>query len=368
MVKSEITQNFLAYLKAIITKQQDDPNSMPWWGWLLLIMPLLYILYYIFFKKADNEMPVELEEAVTRETQSLEEEIPAADDEMLAVDTEQALEAQIKGLELEQSAEDLLSEKGVIESLDVIETDLDGIEGPEIVQVVKKVVAEDEDMKVSKTTETVSSFIDGTAMTGVSETLHADTEDLDVTRITQRVDTEGEGVDLVESADTFVVDGKDMDVVESVETLIDETTESGTLDVTRTIYDEEKGIGTVETAQTTFEEAEEFAAEATDEADNFVERASTLNFKEAAEAAAPDDLTLIEGIGPKFNSILHGAGVYTFADLAALDPEKIKNIITAAGLRLADTSTWPMQARLAAEGKLEELKELQDKLQGGKFA
>ena len=82
----------------------------------------------------------------------------------------------------------------------------------------------------------------------------------------------------------------------------------------------------------------------------------------------PDDLTLIEGIGPKINEILHAAGVNTFSELAALDAEKIKEILTTAGLRLADTSSWPQQAQLAADGEMEKLQALQDSLKGGRVA
>ncbi len=86
----------------------------------------------------------------------------------------------------------------------------------------------------------------------------------------------------------------------------------------------------------------------------------------AAASVKPDDLTNIEGIGPKIKSILHAAGVKTFSDLAAMEPEQIKEIITDAGLRLADTTTWPEQARLAASGEMEKLQVYQDSLKGGR--
>ncbi|RME70040.1 MAG: 4Fe-4S dicluster domain-containing protein [Chloroflexi bacterium] len=88
-----------------------------------------------------------------------------------------------------------------------------------------------------------------------------------------------------------------------------------------------------------------------------------------AEAPAqPDDLTKIEGIGPKINALLQNAGITTFAQLAATDVEKIQQILTEAGSRyqLADPGTWPQQAKLAAEGKWEELQKLQDSLKGGR--
>lgn len=93
--------------------------------------------------------------------------------------------------------------------------------------------------------------------------------------------------------------------------------------------------------------------------------------KKAAKAPAKakkDDLKKIEGIGPKIASILTENGIGTFAELAAADPEKIREILVAQGSRyqMHDPTTWPQQAALAAEGKWDELKELQDNLKGGR--
>jgi len=79
-----------------------------------------------------------------------------------------------------------------------------------------------------------------------------------------------------------------------------------------------------------------------------------------------DDLTLIEGIGPKIQSILREASVDTYAKIADLLPEEIMGILQAGGIRLAVAETWPKQAKLAAEGKMAELDELQEKLKGGR--
>ncbi len=86
------------------------------------------------------------------------------------------------------------------------------------------------------------------------------------------------------------------------------------------------------------------------------------------EEPPADDLTAIEGIGPKISELLQQAGIRTFADLAASTPERIREILTAAGNRykVHDPTTWPQQAKLAAEGKWDELKALQDQLHGGK--
>ena len=86
------------------------------------------------------------------------------------------------------------------------------------------------------------------------------------------------------------------------------------------------------------------------------------------KAAKADDLKKIEGVGPKAAEAMTNAGIDTFAKVAKADPVKIKEILTEASSRLAhlEPGTWPQQAALAADGKWDELKVLQDKLDGGK--
>jgi len=85
-------------------------------------------------------------------------------------------------------------------------------------------------------------------------------------------------------------------------------------------------------------------------------------------ATTGDDLKLIEGIGPKIAELYVAAGIDTFAKLAETDVEKLNQILDQAGPNFAshDPTTWPQQAKLAAEGKFDELKALQDELQGGR--
>ena len=82
---------------------------------------------------------------------------------------------------------------------------------------------------------------------------------------------------------------------------------------------------------------------------------------------APDDLKIIEGIGPKISSLLAEAGITTFAQLAEADLGRLKQILEEADLAaLADPTTWPEQAKLAAEGAWEKLETLQEELKGGR--
>jgi small subunit ribosomal protein S2 len=90
--------------------------------------------------------------------------------------------------------------------------------------------------------------------------------------------------------------------------------------------------------------------------------------KKAKKASAKgDDLTKIEGIGPKAAEAIVSAGITSYADLAAAKSDKIKEIITEASSRMAhlDPTTWPKQAKMAADGKWDELKEWQDNTKGG---
>ncbi len=82
----------------------------------------------------------------------------------------------------------------------------------------------------------------------------------------------------------------------------------------------------------------------------------------------PDDLTRIEGIGPKLDALLKENGILTFAQLGDVDPTHLQEILKASGHRLSmiDPASWPEQARLAAAGDWEGLKRLQDGLKGGR--
>ena len=88
-----------------------------------------------------------------------------------------------------------------------------------------------------------------------------------------------------------------------------------------------------------------------------------LGFSRKAE-----DLQIVEGIGPKIESILKAAGINNRAELGATSVERLKEILTEAGdrYRLADPTTWPRQAKLAAEENWRALREYQEFLDGGK--
>jgi large subunit ribosomal protein L17 len=87
-----------------------------------------------------------------------------------------------------------------------------------------------------------------------------------------------------------------------------------------------------------------------------------------SEPNAGDDLTIIEGVGPKIAELLVAAGITTFAQLADADDATVQQVLTEAGpqFNVHDATTWNEQAALARDGKMDELKALQDRLKGGK--
>lgn len=95
--------------------------------------------------------------------------------------------------------------------------------------------------------------------------------------------------------------------------------------------------------------------------------AKTETKKATATKKAADDLRKIEGIGPKIAGILAENGIDSFAALAKASVEKLNEILNEAGGVYAakKPDTWPQQAALAASGKWDELKALQDELNGG---
>ncbi|AEI51700.1 hypothetical protein [Runella slithyformis] len=82
----------------------------------------------------------------------------------------------------------------------------------------------------------------------------------------------------------------------------------------------------------------------------------------------PDDLKIVEGIGPKIEKLLHKEGILTYAQLAETSSERIKKILSAAGPRfqMHNPGTWPTQSAYARDGRWEELKAWQEELNKGR--
>ena len=91
------------------------------------------------------------------------------------------------------------------------------------------------------------------------------------------------------------------------------------------------------------------------------------NIPSKGTKSSTQDLTKIEGIGPKAAEVLTKAGIGTYAKLADTTPEEIQEILTAAGstFALLNPGSWPKQALMAANGSWDELKAWQDSVSGG---
>ena len=84
-------------------------------------------------------------------------------------------------------------------------------------------------------------------------------------------------------------------------------------------------------------------------------------------AVAADDLTIVEGIGDKTADLLNQNSITTFEQLANTDVHRLRGILHdgGAGFQLHDPTTWPRQARLAANRDWVKLAALKAELVGG---
>jgi predicted flap endonuclease-1-like 5' DNA nuclease len=116
------------------------------------------------------------------------------------------------------------------------------------------------------------------------------------------------------------------------------------------------------TVETTTEASKVVGKVVTKKADTTVKAASKV------ATSVVDDLTKIEGIGPKIADLLKADGIESFEKLAKSGIETVKTILDKAGKRyqMHNPSTWMAQAKIAAKGDWESLKKWQDELSGGK--
>ena len=134
----------------------------------------------------------------------------------------------------------------------------------------------------------------------------------------------------------------------------------------------EKVQETKEKIQETIEEVTEEAPKAEveeieEEEISTPEEAVNVVAPKPEKAGLPEDLKIVEGIGPKIEEILQGVGIKTWDQLAKTSSTQLSSILLAAGSRYKshNPSTWPKQARMAADGQWDELKAWQDELDGG---
>ena len=99
-----------------------------------------------------------------------------------------------------------------------------------------------------------------------------------------------------------------------------------------------------------------------------VSKTSSKSSASKAKKSGKDDLTKIEGIGPKIAELLNKDGIHTFKQLAAAKTSRLQKILSDAGPRyqMHNPGSWPRQSGLAADGKWVALDKLQKELDGGK--
>jgi large subunit ribosomal protein L21 len=110
-----------------------------------------------------------------------------------------------------------------------------------------------------------------------------------------------------------------------------------------------------------------FVGEILDGAGGSVKASTAAPVNLAPQRGGKDDIELIEGIGPKIAKVLADNRITTFAKLAETAPAAISQMLKASGGRfaLANPDTWPQQAALLRDGRLDEFRNLTDELVGG---
>ena len=178
------------------------------------------------------------------------------------------------------------------------------------------------------------------------------TEPQEATEVAEMAEPEIVAEAEIEPADAAITSGADQ-VAEELKASVDIGKQAQQPDVAGEIADTSRGDADV------VQEAKEGELVA----EKMVSDASAA----PAATTEPDDLTRIEGIGPKYREALVEAGIRTFQDLAKSSEEQLREALSNAGMRrAASMPTWAEQARLAGEGDWEGLYTLQGQLRGGR--
>mgnify|MGYP001131354401 CR=1 FL=1 len=99
---------------------------------------------------------------------------------------------------------------------------------------------------------------------------------------------------------------------------------------------------------------------------------STLSYPFNASLAksvfGENDLTIVEGIGPKIQELFNKNNIKSWKSLSNCSAQKCQSILDKGGeaYRIHKPGTWPKQARMAYEGKWEKLLKWQNELDRGK--
>lgn len=82
-----------------------------------------------------------------------------------------------------------------------------------------------------------------------------------------------------------------------------------------------------------------------------------------------DDLKVVEGIGPKIEQLFHSFDIKTWKALSEASVAKCQEVLNSGGERykIHNPGSWPLQSKMAYEGKWKALSKWQDEHKGGKL-
>lgn len=102
------------------------------------------------------------------------------------------------------------------------------------------------------------------------------------------------------------------------------------------------------------------------EIDTFDEAAAKLAM---GKVVKKDDLKVVEGIGPKIAGMFNDSGITTWKTLSETAVARCQEVLDGGGERykVHNPASWPMQAKMAYEGKWAELSKWQDEHDHGKL-
>lgn len=87
------------------------------------------------------------------------------------------------------------------------------------------------------------------------------------------------------------------------------------------------------------------------------------------KAFKADDLKIVEGIGPKIEALFHQHDIRSWKQLSETSADRCQEILDAGGKRyqIHDPASWPMQAKMADQGKWKQLAQWQEEHRAGKY-
>jgi predicted flap endonuclease-1-like 5' DNA nuclease len=82
-----------------------------------------------------------------------------------------------------------------------------------------------------------------------------------------------------------------------------------------------------------------------------------------------NDLKIIEGIGPKIEKLFHNFEIKSWEDLSEVSVKKCQDVLDSGGdrYRIHNPGSWPMQAKMADEGRWKALARWQEEHKAGKL-